>query len=221
MPGRTVSADYPMPGGGTATLTSSPGSSKLFIADPADDHPLPMKTPGAATSGATAQEPTLHFFCGKMAAGKSTLSKALAAELNAVLVCEDLWLSRLYADGIQTFDDYLKYAARLKEVLAPHLVQLLRQGNSVVLDFPGNVPRQREWFRKVFEAAGAAHVLHFIDVPDALCKEQLHKRNREQPPGSKVMSDAEFEHITAYFVPPSEAEGFNIQLYRAGARSRR
>jgi hypothetical protein len=197
MPSRTVSADYPMPGGGTATLTSPPGSSKLFIADPADDHPLPMKTPGAATSGATAQEPTLHFFC------------------------EDLWLSRLYADSIQTFDDYLKYAARLKEVLAPHLVELLRQGNSVVLDFPGNVPRQREWFRKVFEAAGAAHVLHFIDVPDDLCKEQLHKRNREQPPGSKVMSDAEFEHITAYFVPPSEAEGFNIQLYRAGARSRR
>jgi hypothetical protein len=83
--------------------------------------------------------PTLHFLCGKMAAGKSTLSKKLAAGFDAVLICEDLWLSRLYGNEIHTFDDYLKYSARLKEVLSPLVLDLLRLGNSVVLDFPGNV----------------------------------------------------------------------------------
>lgn len=159
------------------------------------------------------QTPTLHFFCGKMAAGKSTLSKKLASELGAILICEDLWLSCLYPSEIQTFDDYLRYAARMKETLAPHIVDLLRLGNSVVLDFPGNVPRQRAWFRSLFEATGSAHVLHFIDVPDDLCKTQLRQRNVELPPGSKLMSEEEFEHITSYFVPPAEDEGFHVERH--------
>ncbi|NQY94782.1 MAG: ATP-binding protein, partial [Campylobacteraceae bacterium] len=35
---------------------------------------------------------TLHFFSGKMAAGKSTLAKQLAKENNAILLIEDEWL---------------------------------------------------------------------------------------------------------------------------------
>ena len=162
-------------------------------------------------------KPTLHFFCGKMAAGKSTLSAKLATELQAILVCEDLWLSRLYPDEIQAFADYLKYSARLKEVLAPHLIALLKGGNSVVLDFPGNVPKQRQWFRTIFDAAAADHVLHYVEVSDDVCKEQLQRRNKERPPGSKVMTEEEFDHITGFFVAPGPAEGFNMKLHRAGA----
>jgi uridine kinase len=66
--------------------------------------------------------PTLHFLCGKMAAGKSTLSQKLATQLKAVLICEDIWLAQLYAGQIDTFDDYLKYSARLKDTLKPHLI---------------------------------------------------------------------------------------------------
>ena len=165
----------------------------------------------------TSSKPTLHFFCGKMAAGKSTRSAQLATELQAILVCEDLWLSRLYPDEIQTFNDYLKYAARLKEVLAPHLIVLLQQGNSVVLDFPGNVPAQRQWFRTIFEAADADHVLHYVEVSDDVCKTQLKRRNRERPPGSKVMTEYEFDHITSFFVAPGAAEGFNVQWHRSAA----
>jgi predicted kinase len=167
----------------------------------------------STTETGACAKPTIHFLCGKMAAGKSTLSKKLAAELNAVLICEDLWLARLYKEQVQTFDDYLKHSAMLKEALFPHLLDLLNLGNSLVLDFPGNVPRQRQWFRTVFEAAGVDHVLHFIDLPDDVCKAQLQKRNLEKPRGSMVMSEEEFDHITSYFVPPAEAEQFNLKLY--------
>jgi predicted kinase len=159
--------------------------------------------------------PTMHILCGKMAAGKSTLSRRLASEFNAILISEDLWLSQLYGDEIHTFDDYLKCSAKLKEVLSLHLLELLRHGNSIVLDFPANVPRQRHWFRSIFESAGANHVLHYVDTTDELCKTQLRKRNQEKPPGSKVMSEAEFDHITSFFVPPEDAEGFNVKLYDA------
>lgn len=87
---------------------------------------------------------------------------------------------------------------------------ILAQAISVVLDFPGNVPSQRQWFRSIFEVADVNHVLHYIVAPDSLCKEQLRKRNAEQPEGSMVMSEAEFDYITSFFQPPSADEGFNI-----------
>lgn len=159
--------------------------------------------------------PTLHFFCGKMAAGKTTLSKKLALEHNAVLMSEDLWLSKLYPEEISTFDDYLKYSSRLKSVVSSHVQNLLVQGISVVLDFPGNVPSQRQWFRSIFEAANASHTLHYIVASDVLCKQRLSQRNIERPEGSAVMSEADFDYITSYFQPPTEAEGFTIIRYEA------
>ena len=155
----------------------------------------------------------LHLLCGKMAAGKSTLSRVLAAKWHAVLICEDIWLSRLYPTEIASFDDYMLYSARLKEIMQPHLTDLLRQGNCVVLDFPANVPRQRQWFRDIAEAAGVQYVLHFVDTPDVMCKSQLQKRNREKPDGSMVMSEEDFDHITSFFVPPAESEAFNVIRY--------
>lgn len=150
-----------------------------------------------------------------MASGKSTLSKKLASDHNAILITEDIWLSKLYPEEISNFDDYLKYSSRLKQVLSSHVQNLLEQGISVVLDFPGNVPSQRQWFRSIFETAKVNHILHYIDAPDSLCKNQLQKRNIEQPEGSIVMSEAEFDYITAYFQPPIADEGFNVIRYNA------
>ncbi len=148
-----------------------------------------------------------------MASGKTTLSKKLVSDHTAILISEDIWLSKLYAEEISTFDDYLRYSSRLKPLVSQHVQEYLAQGISVVLDFPGNVPSQRHWFRSIFEAAKVNHVLHYIVASDSLCKEQLRKRNAEQPEGSMIMSEAEFDYITAYFQPPTTDEGFNIVRY--------
>lgn len=47
---------------------------------------------------------TLIFFCGKMGAGKSTLSRQLAEAENCILISEDAWLAALYPDEIKDFD---------------------------------------------------------------------------------------------------------------------
>ncbi len=36
---------------------------------------------------------TLHLLCGKMASGKSTLSKELTKKHSAILLVEDIWLN--------------------------------------------------------------------------------------------------------------------------------
>lgn len=152
---------------------------------------------------------TLHMICGKIAAGKSTLAEQLAAPDNTVLLSEDAWLASLYEGEIATPHDYVRCAARLRSALAPHIVALLRSGQSVVLDFPANTVETRAWMRGLFDAAGAEHELHFLDVPDTDCLARLHARNAD---GSHpfAATEAQFHQFSAHFVPPSVDEGFRI-----------
>jgi predicted kinase len=51
-----------------------------------------------SNSGASCQnEPASQLTCGKMAAGKSTMSRELAERENAVLLVQDEFLERLFA----------------------------------------------------------------------------------------------------------------------------
>lgn len=149
-----------------------------------------------------------------MASGKSTLSKSLANENNAILMAEDVWLSQLYPEEINDFNDYIKYSRRLKSILTQHIQDILIQGTSIVLDFPGNTPSQRNWFRSIFESVEANHLLHYIIASDELCKQQLIIRNKDKPEGAAFTTEAEFEAITEYFQPPTPEEKFNIKTYR-------
>jgi predicted kinase len=163
------------------------------------------------------QAPTLHFLCGKVAAGKTTLARHLSSTCDAVLLCEDIWLDRLYPEEITDFDSYLKYSARLKSVVGPHVEAMLKHGISVVLDYPANTLRARAWIRAIFEAAPADHALHFVDTSNERCLEQLARRNQEKPEGSTEISVEQFEYITSFFVAPQEHEGFKVRVHRHGA----
>lgn len=158
----------------------------------------------------------LMFLCGKMAAGKSTLSRDLAELENAVLLVQDEFLERLFPEEIIDIPAFLKYSARLRDALGPHIRALLSSGISVVLDFPGNTRSQRAWFRELFEASGADHALHFIDASDAVCKRQLRERSKGLPPGTAWTTDAEFDAITAYFEPPAIEERFHVIRHARG-----
>lgn len=160
------------------------------------------------------EKTTLHLFCGKMAAGKSTLAKKLAKQCNAILIVEDDWLPILYTEEIADIASYVKYSARLKEMLSDHIQSILAHGISVVLDFPGNTKEQRNWLRNLFHDKRISHILHHVDVSDEVCKLQLKKRSRNRPEGSVFTSDADFDAITKYFQPPSKNEGFNIIQYQ-------
>lgn len=156
----------------------------------------------------------LHFLCGKMAAGKSTLSKELSKKYEAILLCEDEILSKLYPEEITTIQEYVKYSTRVKEMLKDHIIELLEKGNSVVLDFPANTIEQRAWFRDIFTGAKVEHTLHFIDRSDDVCKAQLRKRNENLPNNAPLTSEETFDAITQYFQIPKEEEGFNIEVYK-------
>lgn len=157
-------------------------------------------------------QPTLHFMCGKVASGKSTLTKTLGCAPGTVVLVEDEWLVALFAEEMASISDYVRCAARLEAAMGPHVVSLLRSGVSVVLDFQANTLARRAWMRSLFEASQAAHVLHFLDTPDAVCKARLRARNAGGGHPFSV-TDAQFEQLSRHFVPPYPEEGFNMMFH--------
>jgi predicted kinase len=157
----------------------------------------------------------LHLVCGKIAAGKSTLCGELAAEPGTVTISQDKWLSLLYPDEMKTVEDFIACSARLRGPMGEHVVDLLRAGLSVVLDFPANTINLRAWMKGIAEAAGAEHVLHYLDLPDEVCRERLRRRNAEGG-HEYAASDEDYDAIASYFQAPGEEEGLNLVMYPAG-----
>ena len=152
----------------------------------------------------------LIFFCGKMAAGKSTLARDLADQEDAVLLVQDDLLDALFPGEIADIQVFLKFSSRLRNALTPHVCSILSKGISVVLDFPGNTREQRAWFRELIEHANVEHELHFVDASDALCKSQLRDRSKGLPAGTPWTSDEDFDAVNAHFQAPSEDEEFRV-----------
>jgi predicted kinase len=157
--------------------------------------------------------PTLYLLCGKIAAGKSTLARRLAARPATLLISEDHWNSTLFPDELKTIEDYAKYSTRLRAAMKPHIVAILGLGLSVVLDFAANTVRQRAWARQVIDEAKVDHELHVLDTPDAVCLQRLRERNASGKHEFHV-TDAEYEQFTRHFAPPTPDEGFNVVVHR-------
>jgi predicted kinase len=121
---------------------------------------------------------------------------------------------------IESFDDFRTHARRLRAAMTPHVIRLLTIGTSVVLDFAANTLADRAWMRSMFETADAMHELHYLEASDELCKARLRLRNETKPDGVYWghVAEAIFDPVTAYLVPPTEVEGFNLIRHAAQQR---
>ena len=154
---------------------------------------------------------TLMFFCGKMGAGKSTKSKQLALDRNAVLLSEDEWLASLYPDQIASFKDYIKFSRQLKPLVKSHVQNILCAGTNVVMDFPANTVSQRKWLKAIASEIDALHELIYLDTSEEICLKQIAQRCLEQPERAKFDTEEVFDHVTSFFEEPSAEEGLNIK----------
>jgi predicted kinase len=124
----------------------------------------------------------------------------------------DHWMSTLFPVQNRTIEDFARLSARLRDAMGPHVVDILRQDLSVVLDFPANTIAWRSWMRSLISAADVAHELHFLDVSDAVCKERLRQRNLSGDHPYQV-DEQTYDLFTSYFVPPASNEGFNVIVH--------
>lgn len=155
----------------------------------------------------------LHLMSGKIASGKSTLAKSLAAQQSAILLSEDHWLAQLYPDQIKSVTDYVRLARQIRKVAGPLVIDMLKAGVTVVLDFPANTPEDRQWLRGLADSAEVAHCVHYVEVDDETCRSRLHLRNGRGEHEFAV-TDTEFDLITSYFRAPQADEGLRIETHR-------
>lgn len=155
---------------------------------------------------------TLYLFCGKIASGKSTLASALEKQNTHIRLNEDEWLSTLYPNEINTPQDFKIKSDRLEALLKRHLVQLLKSGISVVLDFHANTHIRRKWMMDIIKESNCEHALHFFDISNEECKRRLRQRNATGEHAYQA-SDEMFDQFAKYFETPSKDEGFKITLH--------
>jgi len=157
---------------------------------------------------------TLYLLCGKIAAGKSTLARKLATQPATLLITMDHWMSTLYPVENRTIEDFTRLSARLRDAIGPHIIDILRQDLSVVLDFPANTVRWRSWMCSLINEADVAHELHVLDLPDAVCKERLRQRNASGEHPYQV-DETTYDQFVSYFVLPTPDECFNVIRHTA------
>lgn len=161
----------------------------------------------------TANDAKLIFFCGKMGAGKSTLSRELESTSDAVRIAEDEWLAAHYAENIKSLKDYSHYAQLIKPFLKQHIQALLRSGVTVILDFPANTRQQRDWLVSLSNEIGRKHEMYYLDRKDETCLAQIDKRRQQEPARSGFDTPEMFHKVTAHFEAPSPRESLNILMH--------
>jgi len=157
----------------------------------------------------TDDKPMFHLLCGKIAAGKSTLAAQLAQAEHTVLISEDAWLSTLFGDQMSSGQDFVRFSAKLRQIIGPHIADLLYAGTSVVLDFQANTVESRTWMRSILDQTNAAHQFHVLAPPDEVCLNRLRARNASGQHPFQV-SDAQFHQFMKHVTFPTEDEGFTL-----------
>jgi predicted kinase len=82
------------------------------------------------------------------------------------------------------------------------------------MDFPANTHAARHWLRDLAGQAGLRAQLHYLDVPQAICRDRAMARNRSGTHPFQL-SMAQFDQLASHFEIPSAEDGFELVLYSA------
>lgn len=144
----------------------------------------------------------LILVCGLPGSGKSTLSRALAQQLDAVRLCPDEWMQSLHLDGYDTVA-----RARIGALQREFAMRLVSLCATVILEFGFWGRDERLSLRDQARALGATVELRYLDVPLEELWRRIDVRNRDLPFGSFAISRTDLEAWSStQFEAPDERE---------------
>lgn len=143
----------------------------------------------------------LILICGLPGSGKTTLANQIAADMPAVRLSPDEWKHDL---GIDYYDEEMR--VRLEERLWKLSQELLRLGQSVVMENGFWAREERDGLRSAARALGVAVELHYMEVPVDELWRRLEIRNELAVPGTVPIKHEDLERWARQFEAPDAAE---------------
>lgn len=145
--------------------------------------------------------PVLHLMCGLPCSGKTTLAKQLSKEFNGVRFSPDEWLYEL---GLDFYDDEARI--RVEKLQWQFAQELLKSGNSVILENGFWLKIERENFRSIASQWGITTKIHFLDTSLKELENRLIKRNKLFIPTVPKVNPDNLAKWAALFEPPTKEE---------------
>jgi predicted kinase len=152
--------------------------------------------------GSDAREPgRLVVITGLPGRGKTTLAIKLAASMPAERMCPDDWM---IAAGIDLWNDDAR--ARNEQFQFSLALELLRSGQSVIIEWGVWAREERDALRDAARAVGAAVELHCLSAPIEELWRRVVARDAEGRWGCRPITRSELEEWSAAYEPPSDEE---------------
>lgn len=146
-------------------------------------------------------KPTLVLFCGLPGSGKTTLAKQLELQGRGIRVCTDDWQDDLgMAHNADNFHE------KLQAKLYAHTLELLRHGQSVILE--DGLWMEQERAVKLSDAAkqDAKTQLHFFDLTFNEVWQRLQARNQNLSHGTVKIGKEQLKKCWDLFEKPTPDE---------------
>jgi len=152
----------------------------------------------------------VHLVIGSTGAGKSTYSKAWAAEHGVMRFAIDEWMVALFGKDQPEdpgFEWYIDRIERCINQIWSECLQLLALGHGVVLEIGLTHRSARSEFYQRVTAAGHACQLHVLEAPRELRWQRVEQRNRERGDTfSLEVTSGMFDFVETMWEPPDEVE---------------
>ena len=145
--------------------------------------------------------PVLHLMCGLPGSGKTTLAKQLSKECNAVRFSPDEWLYNL---GLDFYDDEIRI--RVEKLQWQLAQELLKSGNSVILENGFWLKTERDSYRSIASEWGVTTKIHFLDMNLDEIRNRIIERNKLCIPTVPLVNLDSLSKWAALFEPPVKEE---------------